>query len=127
GDADIHVLMNHGGEREVNAFQRHATAIIQKSLREGFGLTVTEGLWKARPVIASKVGGIPLQIEDGITGYLVEDGAQTVDRVLTVLGAPNRAAEMGERGRETVRHRFLSTANLRNYLTLLNSLRQTEG
>jgi trehalose synthase len=124
GDPAIHVLMNQGGDREVNAFQQHATAIVQKSLREGFGLTVTEGLWKARPVIASNVGGIPLQIEDGVTGYLVAGVAQAIDRVLTVLGNPHAAAEMGARGRETVRHAFLSTANLRNYLALFNSLRQ---
>ena len=68
-DPDIHVLINTGGPHEVNALQRAASVVLQKSLREGFGLTVTEGLWKARPVIGGNVGGIPLQIEDGQTGH----------------------------------------------------------
>ncbi|HEX6121634.1 MAG TPA: glycosyltransferase [Ktedonobacterales bacterium] len=122
-DPDIHILMNTHGEREVNAFQRHASVIVQKSLREGFGLTVTEGLWKARPVVGSNVGGISLQITDGVTGYLVETVAQTVSRVLDVLRDPSAAAAMGQRGHEVVRHQFLSTANLGNYLRLFNQLK----
>lgn len=118
GDPDIHVLLNTRGTSEVNAFQRRASVILQKSLREGFGLTVTEGLWKARPVVASKVGGIPMQIEDGVSGYLVESNADCAERVLQILREPEGAVEMGKRGREGVRHQFLSTAYLRNYLTL---------
>jgi trehalose synthase len=118
GDPDIHVLLNTGGSPEVNAFQRQASVILQKSLREGFGLTVTEGLWKARPVVASNVGGIPMQIEDGVSGYLVESSADCAERALQILREPESAVEMGKVGREGVRHQFLSPANLRNYLAL---------
>lgn len=119
-DPDIHILLNAHGSSEVNAFQRRADVILQKSLREGFGLTVTEGLWKARPVVASNVGGIPMQIEDGVSGYLVGSVDQCVERVLNVFRAPEAAVEMGARGRERVRRQFLSTANLANYLRLFN-------
>jgi trehalose synthase len=123
-DPDIHLLSNLDGvgNLEVNAFQRLATVILQKSLREGFGLTVAEGLWKERPVIGGNVGGIPLQIENGVTGYLVESVEQCTERVLQILREPATAAEMGRRGREEVRHKFLSTANLRNYLKLFGAL-----
>ena len=121
-DPSIHVLMNVGGSAEVNAFQRRAAVILQKSLREGFGLTVTEGLWKARPVVASRVGGIPLQITDGETGYLVESVEETAERVLEILLKPDEAMELGRRGHEVVRRKFLSTANLTNYLKLFNDL-----
>ena len=123
-DPDIHLLSNLDGvgNAEVNAFQRAATIVLQKSLREGFGLTVAEGLWKNRPVIGGKVGGIPLQIQDGKTGYLVENVESCTARVLDILGHPERAAALAKRGREHVRHNFLSTANLRNYLRLFNDL-----
>lgn len=123
-DPDIHLLSNLDGigNVEVNAFQRHASVVLQKSLREGFGLTVAEGLWKERPVIGGNVGGIPLQIQDGVSGYLIESIDQCAERVLEVLNNPEAAAEMGRRGREDVRHKFLSTANLRNYLSLFNEL-----
>jgi trehalose synthase len=122
-DPDIHVLINSGGPEEVNAFQRGAAVVLQKSLREGFGLTVTEGLWKARPVIGGNVGGIPLQIEDGVSGYLVSSVAECASRAVSVLQNPGRAAALGERGQDTVRSRFLSTVYLRNYLALFNELR----
>ncbi len=122
GDPDIHLLTNSGGSAEVNAFQRQASVILQKSVREGFGLTVTEGLWKERPVVANNVGGIPLQIEDGVTGYLVTNTEQCVERVLTILQHPDAAIQLGRRGREVVRRNFLSTANLRNYLRLFHDL-----
>lgn len=121
-DPSIHVLLNAGGSAEVNAFQRRAAVVLQKSLREGFGLTVTEALWKARPVVASRVGGIPLQITDGETGYLVESVEETADRVLEILREPDEAVELGRRGHEVVRQKFLSTANLINYLKLFNDL-----
>jgi trehalose synthase len=121
-DPDIHVLLNDGGIIEVNAFQRQASVILQKSLREGFGLTVTEGLWKARPVVASKVGGIPLQIDDGISGYLVESVEQCVQRIIDIFRDQEVAAAMGRQGREVVRRNFLSTTNLSNYLRLFNTL-----
>jgi trehalose synthase len=123
-DPDIHLLSNLDGvgNLEVNAFQRHATVILQKSLREGFGLTISEGLWKGRPVIGGNVGGIPLQIQDGETGYLVSSIEECAERTLQILRNPDAARTMVERGREVVRHNFLSTANLRNYLRLFNEL-----
>jgi trehalose synthase len=126
-DPNIHVLMNAAGAAEVNAFQRSAAVVLQKSLREGFGLTVTEGLWKSRPVVASRVGGIPLQITDGQTGYLVDSVEETVDRVLAILTEPDVAEEMGQRAHEMVRQTFLSTANLANYLKLFNDLNDLEA
>ena len=121
-DPDIHVLLNDGGSAEVNAFQRQASVLLQKSLREGFGLTVTEGLWKARPVVASKVGGIPTQIEDGISGYLVESAEECAQRVIDIFRDQEDAAAIGRHGREVVRRNFLSTTNLCNYLRLFNTL-----
>jgi trehalose synthase len=123
-DPDIHILTNVGGDEEVNAFQRRATVILQKSVREGFGLTVTEALWKSRPVVATKVGGIPLQIEDGVSGYLVENTRECIARVGELLRAPQVAVEMGRRGHEMVRRNFLSTTSLRNYLTLFTQAAQ---
>lgn len=121
-DPNVHLLTNKGGSSEVNAFQRQAAVILQKSLREGFGLTVTEGLWKERPVVASNVGGIPLQIENGVTGFLVESTDQCIESVMTILRDPDIAIQLGLNGREVVRRQFLSTANLRNYLRLFNEL-----
>jgi trehalose synthase len=121
-DPDIHLLTNSGGSLEVNAFQRHAAVILQKSLREGFGLTVTEALWKARPVVAGNVGGIPLQIEDGVSGYLVNSVEQCVDRVRGLLRDRVAASRMGARGHEVVRERFLCTGNLLHYLRLFTQL-----
>jgi len=124
GDPDIHLLSNLDGvgNVEVNAFQRHATIVLQKSLREGFGLTIAEGLWKHRPVIGGNVGGIPLQIQDGETGYLVNSVEECSERVLEILCNPAKAEALAKKGREEVRHNFLSTANLRNYLRLFNEL-----
>jgi trehalose synthase len=131
GDPDIHLLSNLDGigNVEVNAFQRHATVVLQKSLREGFGLTIAEGLWKGRPVIGGDVGGIPLQIQDGETGYLVRSIEECTARTLEILRQPTQARQLAARGREEVRHNFLSTANLRNYLRLFNELagRQVAG
>jgi trehalose synthase len=129
GDPDIHLLSNLDGigNVEVNAFQRQASVILQKSLREGFGLTVAEGLWKERPVIGGNVGGIPLQIQDGVTGYLVESVDQCAERAREILRDPALAAALGARGREHVRHNFLSTANLRNYLSLFRDLSASHG
>jgi trehalose synthase len=121
-DPDIHVLLNTGGPEEVNAFQRLATVVLQKSIREGFGLTVTEALWKERPVIGGNVGGIPLQIQDGETGYLVSSVEECIRRVADVLRHPAAAANMARQGHEKVRLNFLSTANLRNYLELFATL-----
>ena len=90
----------------VNALQRHATVVVQKSIMEGFGLTVAEAMWKSRPVVASAVGGIQDQIKDGVAGLLLADPndlGQFGDRTLRLLGDPDLAAQMGARGREVVR------------------------
>ena len=121
-DIKVRTNLNGVGNVEVNAFQRAAKVIIQKSVREGFGLSVTEGLWKGRPVVAGNVGGIPLQIVDGKTGYLVNTVEECADRVLSLLRNPSLADEMGQAGRERVRENFLITRNLRDYLHILRTL-----
>ena len=96
-DPDVFILSNldNVGSVEINAFQSHADVIVQKSTREGFGLTVTEGLWKGRPTIGGDVGGIPLQIEDGVTGYLVKSAAECAERCLRGPGGPREASAHG--------------------------------
>lgn len=127
GDPNIFILsnLNNVGNIEVNAFQTHAQVVVQKSLREGFGLTVTESLWKGRPTIGGNTGGIPLQIVDGQTGYLVDSPVECADRVVDVLHDPDRARDMGRRGKEHVRAEFLTPRLLRDWLRLLTRL--TEG
>ncbi|MCZ7574019.1 MAG: glycosyltransferase [Ardenticatenaceae bacterium] len=124
-DSDIFILHNfYGiGNREVNAFQTHSNVIVQKSTREGFGLVVAEALWKGKPVIGGNVGGIPLQIIDGVTGYLVNSVSETADAMLRLLQDPEKAQAMGEAAHEHVRQHFLSTRYLRDYLRLFNVLR----
>ncbi len=123
-DYDIKVVtnMNRVTSLEVNAFQTVSNVIVQKSLREGFGLTVSEGLWKGIPVVGGNVGGIRYQIDDGINGYLVDTVEECAERVLTLLRNPALAEEMGEAGREKVRRNFLITTNILNYLKLFDSL-----
>lgn len=123
-DYDIHILsnLNGAGNLEVNAFQARADVVIQKSVREGFGLVVSEALWKGRPVVAGNVGGIPLQILYGRTGYLVNTTAECTNRVHYLLKHPNVANRMGAVGREHVREHFLITRYLRDYLSIFNSL-----
>jgi trehalose synthase len=104
---------------EINALQRAAAVVVQKSTKEGFGLTVTEGLWKARPVIGGAVGGIKVQIYDDKTGFLVHSVEGLAYRVRYLLNRPGLAEEMGRRGHELVRHHFLLTRHLRDLLTLL--------
>jgi len=101
--------------------------VMQKSLREGFGLTIAEGLWKGKPVIGGNVGGIPLQIEDGVTGYLVESVEEASTAALAIMRDRDKARRMGEIGREVVREKFLTTSNLRNYLRLFNDLMEQEA
>lgn len=123
-DRDIFLLsnLNGVGNVEVNAFQRRSQVVIQKSLREGFGLVVAEALWKGRPVVGGNVGGIPLQIVDGVTGALVNSVEECAARTLELLKEPTRANLLGEAGRERVRERFLITRYLRDYLALFNRL-----
>ena len=87
----------------VGVLQQHATVVMQKSLREGFGLTVSEALWKGTPVIGGNAGGIPIQIEEGVSGFVVDSPEQAARRIVELVSDPDRAAEMGAKGRETVR------------------------
>jgi trehalose synthase len=124
GDPDIFILsnLNNIGSVEVNAFQVHSAGVIQKSIREGFGLTVTEGLWKARPTVGGRAGGIPAQITDGVTGWLVGSPEECADACREILDDPLAAAARGRRGKEDVRHRFLMPRLLRDWLALFNRL-----
>lgn len=123
GDPLIHILeLPPFSDREINALQRASAVVVQKSLREGFGLTVTEALWKKRPVIASAVGGIPLQVIHNLTGLLVHSIEGTAHRIRTLLRDPAFAQRLGETGHEHVKTRFLTTSNLRRWLALAISL-----
>ncbi|MBL7074215.1 glycosyltransferase [candidate division KSB1 bacterium] len=108
----------------VNALQRSSAVIIQKSIREGFGLTVTEALWKARPVVASNVGGIPLQIKDGENGFLLDpyNTKGFAQMIVQILQNPRLAEKMGKEGKEIVRKEFLITRLLSDYLDLFNDM-----
>jgi trehalose synthase len=121
GDPDIKILnnLNNVGAIEVNAFQSQADLVIQKSIREGFGLTVTEALWKGRATVASDVGGIPLQITDGETGFLVHSSEEAARRCIEVLSDPELAKRLGRAGKERVRESFLTPRLLRDWLELL--------
>ena len=124
GDPDIHVLTNITGvgNMEVNAFQQHSTVVLQKSIREGFGLIVSETLWKGTPLVAGRVGGIPMQMPEENDKYLVETNDEYVERILELLGDPRTRQEVGTRGRAHVRDRFLITRLLADELRLLGSL-----
>ncbi|HDQ73579.1 MAG TPA: glycosyltransferase [Chloroflexi bacterium] len=124
-DFNIHILHNfHGvGALEVDAFQTVSDVVIQKSTREGFGLVVTEALWKGVPVVGGNVGGIPLQILDGETGFLVDTVEECAEKTLYLLQHPNERAQMGNAGREHVRQHFLSPHHLADYLRLFNQMR----
>jgi trehalose synthase len=109
----------------VNALQRYAMVVIQKSLAEGFGLTVAEAMWKARPVVASRIGGIEEQIADGETGILLDDPRDLAAFGAAIVGLlrdPERATQMGRRARERVRDRFTSVRNLVDYALLIERL-----
>jgi len=111
-------------ETLVNAIQRFSNIIIQKSTKEGFCLCVTEALWKGTPVVASNVGGIPAQIEDGKSGFLLEpkDNEGFADRIIHLLKNPEEGKNLGKQGKETVREKFLITRLLSDYLYMLNSI-----
>jgi len=124
GDPDIFILsnLNNIGAIEVNAFQVHSAAVLQKSIREGFGLTVTEALWKGRPMVGGRAGGIPSQIQDGETGWLVDSVEECAAACRSILADPARAAAQGRRGKEYVRTHFLTPRLLRDWLALFNLL-----
>lgn len=118
------ILITVENNHLVNVLQRASDVILQKSLREGFGLTVTEALWKGKPVVSTNVGGIPLQIEDGVNGFLLEptDLKGCAEKIVDILKDPKMGAELGNKGREIVRQKFLVTRLLSDYLDLLRTL-----
>ena len=123
-DPNIHILSNLDGvaDLEVNAFQQISNIVIQKSIREGFGLTVTEALWKGTPVIGGNVGGIKLQIENGVNGFLVDTIEDAAEKVLYLLKNPKIAKKMGKNGREKVKKEFLLITHVEKYLDLFKHL-----
>ena len=123
GDPDIHILnnFNNVGSIEVNAFQSHADVVIQKSTREGFGLTVSEAIWKGRPFIGGNVGGIPLQVRNGISGYLVDSVEECAERSIDIIEDPALGKALGRRGKEHVRAHFLTPRYLRDYLKIMTA------
>jgi trehalose synthase len=122
-DPDIHILLlPPTSSLEINALQRASTIIIQKSIREGFGLTVAEALWKKKPVIGSAVGGIPAQIIPNLTGALVYSIEGTAYQIRYLLNHPDTAKKLGEYGHAYVKERFLITQNLKRYLLLFHFL-----
>jgi trehalose synthase len=125
GDPDIHILnnLNSVGAIEVNAFQSQADVVIQKSTREGFGLTVSEALWKARPFIGGDVGGIPLQVSEGETGFLVTSPEECAERSLEFLRDPELGRKLGRAGKEHVRAHFLTPRLLRDWLRIFKDLK----
>src|SRR5580765_8553785 len=124
GEKGVHVFTNlvGVGNVEVNAFQALSRVVIQKSLREGFGLVVAEALWKGTPVVAGRAGGIPLQMADGAGGLLVDSVAECARAMLTLFHDPARAAALGESGRERVRRHFLIPRLVLDELVLMRRL-----
>ncbi len=122
-DKDVHaLLLPSDANITINALQRGADIVLQKSIKEGFGLTVTEAMWKAKPVIGGNVGGIKIQITDYYTGFLVNTPEGAALRIRYLLYHKKKRQEMGEKAREFVRRNFLITRHLRDYLTLMISL-----
>jgi len=125
-DKDIHILLLSQNDIEINALQRASTVIIQKSIKEGFGLTVAEALWKAKPVVASNVGGIPLQIKHRHSGLLCHSIEGAAFAIKQLLNSPEYAKKLGDNGRENIRNNFLLTRHLKEYMLLFLSLYHTE-
>jgi trehalose synthase len=127
GDPDIQILvLQPGSDVEINALQRAATVVVQKSLKEGFALTVSEALWKAKPVVASAVGGIPLQVKNKFTGLLSHGIEGTAYAIKQLLGNPEYAKWLGQNGREHVKHNFLITRHVKDYMVLFLTLGHSE-
>jgi trehalose synthase len=124
GDPDIHLFTDavRVGQQEVNAFQSGSTVILQRSLREGFGLTVTEAMWKGRPVIGRPVGGVTTQIRDGKDGFLAETAGECAARIVQLVADPRLARAIGEQARRSVRRRFLLPRLLLDELQLYAAL-----
>jgi len=124
GDPDIFLLSNlqEVGNLEVNAFQRAAAVVVQKSLREGFGLVVSEAMWKEVPVVGGNVGGIRLQIEDRVNGFLVDSVEGCAERIVELLSDVELRSKMGRAGRERVAERFLTLRELEDYVRMFSAL-----
>jgi trehalose synthase len=127
GDPDVHILnnFNNVGAIEVNAFQSQSDVLIQKSTREGFGLTVSEAIWKGRPFVGGNVGGIPLQVQDGVSGFLVDTAEECAQRTIEILEDPDLGRSLGRAGKEHVRTHFLTPRYLRDYLRIFGELLAT--
>jgi len=118
-DPDIHILLlPPTAAKKINALQRAATVVLQKSLKEGFGLTVSEAMWKEKPVIGSAVGGIPFQITHGVTGFLVYSIEGAAFRIRQLLNNPGMRKRIGQKAREYIRKNFLITRQIRDYLSI---------
>lgn len=128
GDSDLHVLLlPSNAHRMINALQRGADIVLQKSLKEGFGLTVTEALWKMKPVIGGNTGGIRLQVVDHHTGFLVNTPEGAAHRIRYLLQHPRHAKELGVNGKKLVKEGYLITRHLREYLTIMIALLMPKG
>jgi trehalose synthase len=122
GQDDVFLIANEANDVAVNAFQMVSVAVLQKSLKEGFGLTVSEALWAGTPVIAGDVGGIPSQVQDGGNGYLVHDVDECAQAIVRLAADPRRAQKLGRQGRRTVREQFLLPRMMRDDLRLMIDL-----
>ena len=123
GNRDIHILLvPPESDIEINALQRAATIVMQKSLKEGFGLTISEALWKAKPVVATAVGGIPLQVRNKFTGLLCRTVEGAAYALRQLLNNPEYADRLGRNGKEHVRQNFLITNHLKDYLLMFIAL-----
>jgi trehalose synthase len=123
-DEDIHVFSNLTGvgNMEVNAFQTASDVVIQKSIKEGFGLVIAEALWKERPVVAGNAGGIPLQMTGELSNYLVSSIEECAEKVVRLLKYPDLAEKLGQEGREHIKNNFLMPRLVRDELRLVKSL-----
>ena len=119
GEKDIHIVANQADDQAVAAFQSVSDVVVQKSLREGFGLTVTEAMWAGTAVVGSDVGGISVQIEDGASGFLINSVEECAERVQELIEAPERGRQMGLRARELVREKFLLPRMIRDDLKFM--------
>jgi len=117
------IIMSQEDTSLVNALQQRAAVVIQKSIKEGFGLTVTEAMWKGTPVIGGRTGGIPYQIEDGFNGFLVSSVAETAERIVELIKSPKLRVTMGKRARQSVKERFLQSRLLEQYLDLFHDFK----
>jgi trehalose synthase len=127
-DYDIHILtnLNGVGNIEVNTFQRAADVLMQKSIREGFGLVVSEALWKSKAFVGSPAGGIPMQLAGGQAGWIATDTEDFAHKIGDLLNDPRLRDELGRAGKEHVRRNFLTTRLLEDHLRLMNKLAGSE-